>query len=616
VLIVPIGTNDVLRITYVDLDGENLPEPEIIYQVEKIGIGVGSAVIYLSEEPLGDVHLKIGSEKSGGIVLTERKSGSIFGDYEFLNSTTIRIIDPDVVNFFSDPSHNPYIVISYIRYPDMLGGLTGDTGLTGSTGDFDLELRSEFNRFVGINTSKIYKKLVNGDELYIYRLNYQIPDTINLKIMIDGITLKPYAEGMGPDDWDYKIDSLDEYNNIDNYEVILNTTTLTLGSVLGAYYLIGEGVLNVIVPGFREDITYVEYLTSVESNYIDASTRKIITDHSSGWYPLLFKYYVDYIKRGELGEQSPLQSNAFNFNEVFKFLKRKGMAISIFMDFVKQLLPATAIIRREGVVIKNSVYTRQKFTYKRGVSFNEDLNWMGDNGSEFKQEYIIETSNWLDGFSLSHYDVESDSGYLGPVYDMFNSSDITEKVFGDVDVPGNDLGIFDNIWLGFYYGGKYLFIAKKPLRNNISWNDIYNKGAVFGSGDYGPYNSGIDIIQNKIVEIDNPFSLYYNNLFFRVRLMTGGDSNPYLNFGGEWNSLMPNLINGVWDNYSLFDIGISSMGNYAGSWCQETDKNEDYPNKRLIRGIEYVDDGYSLSKNVEGLIGVWRPVLELIAPWE
>lgn len=608
VLIQPISVSDILRVTFVDgnTDNEIQLENDIIYQIAKITQGINSAIINLNEEPKGNVILKIGSEYSGGIILTERRFGSPFGDYEFLNPTRIRIINPDVVDFFIRDSNEPYILISYIREPTV--------------SDVKINLRNEYIIFTGLLTNKIYKKIINGSERYVYRLNYKIPESINLKFIIDGITLKPYQ---GDPNWDYKI------NEEDRREVILNTNTLTIGSVLSAYYLVDDDLFSVIIPGLNERTTFVDYLYAIESNYIEASTRKTITDHSTGWYPLLFRYYVEYIIRGLLGDDNPLKTKYTTFSETFKFLRRQGMAISVFMGFVRQLLPATAILRREGVTVRNSGYTKQKFTYKRGISFNNNINhnnidggYIGDAGSEFKVQYIPEISNWIDGFTLSHYNVENDSGYLGEITNLMGEEVLCDEIFGIDSHLGDSMG-FDGSWLGFYYKGKYLFIAKTPLRNNISWVDLYNSGVVFGVDGPGPYNSGINVSQNKSIIIKNPSS-EFNNLSFKVRLLKGASTNPIsgpqgnlINFNGEWDDLLPNLINGVWDSYSSSDLGVSSIPSGHSSWTQET-FNTDICSEgcRLSRGVESLEDGYSFPMNNSDQYVAWRPVLELIEPWD
>ncbi len=51
---------------------------------------------------------------------------------------------------------------------------------------------------------------------------------------------------------------------------------------------------------------------------------------------------------------------------------------------MNQLESATIILRKGGVMVRNTDYTKQKFSYRRGVSFVPVLNYLGDDGSEFK----------------------------------------------------------------------------------------------------------------------------------------------------------------------------------------------------------------------------------------
>ena len=41
------------------------------------------------------------------------------------------------------------------------------------------------------------------------------------------------------------------------------------------------------------------------------------------------------------------------------------------------------------------------------------------------------------------------------------------------------------VWMKFAWNGKILFVPLKPLRRSISWNQIYNAGCVYGTGDQG-----------------------------------------------------------------------------------------------------------------------------------
>ena len=168
-------------------------------------------------------------------------------------------------------------------------------------------------------------------------------------------------------------------------------------------------------------------------------------------------------------------------------------------------------------------------------------------------------------------------------------------------------------WLKFSYLGKTEFIAKKPFRNSISWNDINAVNAVFG-------NRTIEIYGKK----------------YKVRLIKGktegrqSDSSSYkgdITKGSEWNKLMLPIHKNAPSNWEYKDnvnsptenwnVGYTdgalfthySAGNGPYSWCQEYGVNT---GSRLIRGGGSVSySGYFTPSFNNSSYG-WRPVLELV----
>lgn len=144
-------------------------------------------------------------------------------------------------------------------------------------------------------------------------------------------------------------------------------------------------------------------------------------------------------------------------------------------------------------------------------------------------------------------------------------------------------------WLKWMKAGKLMYVARKPQRHTISWDNINAVGAVFGTKTV--------VIQGKT---------------YKVRLLTGGDASPASGAGGEWNE----IIYGVhkdqepnWDNYTDADIVVTS-GDGRYSWCQETSASNS--SDRVHRGYSSVTDFRTApSSTVDGRFG-WRPVLELV----
>jgi hypothetical protein len=73
-------------------------------------------------------------------------------------------------------------------------------------------------------------------------------------------------------------------------------------------------------------------------------------------------------------------SNGYTFYNLYPFINKFN---AFFHRFIDQLLSATIILKKGGVLIRNTAYTKQKFTYRRGVSFIPQLNYLGDDGSMF-----------------------------------------------------------------------------------------------------------------------------------------------------------------------------------------------------------------------------------------
>lgn len=589
---------NIVQVTYLrateDVE-EFINELDVKYVVQKIIPDVSGTIITLPEIPKGEIQMTV-----NGIALTQGNT-AYSGDYMFIGENRIHLFNTALITYLS--SESPYVVISYLTYtPNENVDVEG------------FELRSESIRYFGVNTSKFYITEYNGLERFAYKLNYKVGDEKNVKILVDGLSIKPFNSENPDDPWDYKINKqngeLDE-----NYEIILNVNKIAVGTVITAYYLVGEDVLNLIIPGIDPKKPFFEFLDLLETKLIDVRLRKIITDYSTGWYPQLFKIYVDYLRRSELEEESPLISNGYIFNNTFNFLKKHGLSVSTFMGFAKQLLPATAIINKEGILVRNTIFTKQKHTYRRGVSFNSEIPvYWGDDGSYFKKEFVTEQHSWMDEYIIPEYDPETNSGYFGIITAAeFIDGDTLLNFIFEGEIPGDDLENSDEGWLKFYYEDKFLFISKKPLIKNISWDEIYDSGLVYGTNDFGPYNSGQGVLQDKKITI--------NGIEYIVRLIKGGKTNPTSVGGGEWDHLICriheddplNYNDKLWDSFTDADLGVN-IANGGATWCQEAYSEE--TNKRILRGdgsVELMTE--ELSSENANLYG-YRPVLELIEPWK
>lgn len=222
-----------------------------------------------------------------------------------------------------------------------------------------------------------------------------------------------------------------------------------------------------------------------------------------------------------------------------------------------------------------------------------------------------------------------DSG-PGPEYVV--AGDRINGFFGEVsandlidgDSLASDLGLTagtgfnsDAGWLKVIYQKAVLFVAKRPFRYDLSWEDIYNVGAV-GPLAEAP-NGSVD--QDAEIEIDGNT--------YKIRLLKGGEDDTEDDKEGaygqnEWNTIMYSLIacredghlgakvGQLWANYSNDDLGIGGQSDPDGRrcWCQETDPNDS--DRRVYRGAFHVSDFDTVSATSSNALYGWRPVLQLI----
>lgn len=355
---------DVIQASLISTGGTAVSGITVDYVVTRVKAKLSGTYVPLPSFPRGDVQLTI-----NGIALT-KGTPQFVADYILdpansdASGATNQIIiqNPDVIAYLNE---NPDVQISYV---DVIGSN-------------DINLRSEVVRIDSFNTSKIYFN--DSANKYVYKLNYKINNASEVKFLVDGIALEPIT--------DYNI-------NVQNpYEIFL-PKGLRYGTVISAYYLVGgSGAFNPVVNdvfglGDISQLSFLEFIELIQRKMINARNRKIVTDFKGGWYPSLLRLYETYLERALLPDDNPLQSNGYTFQNLYPFLSKYN---AFFQRFVDQLLSATIIIRRGGLLIRNSVFTKQKHWYKRGVNVasgttgfdmrgNALVQYFGDDGSKFQ----------------------------------------------------------------------------------------------------------------------------------------------------------------------------------------------------------------------------------------
>jgi hypothetical protein len=254
--------------------------------------------------------------------------------------------------------------------------------------------------------------------------------------------------------------------------------------------------------------------------------------------------------------------------------------------------------------------------------------------------------------AAGNYDDTTDTGYMG----LVTSADLTDGPTLATDI-GLSAGIaFNNDagWLKFYVGAsadcnkdgvaKVLFIAKETIRNNLSWDDIYLAGAVYGTGDNGTASASTGIMATQDAQV------VYGGTTYKVRLLTGAATDPaaeaYNNQqcsddaggGSEWNDLLyrvhtdiPNCTDPTegmpggsettrhggpqdganWATYTDVELQTyySTAGDGTYSWCQEQGFDT---SRRVGRGYVGVAAFYTVGADASSAGNGFRPVLEVI----
>lgn len=325
---------DVIQATFVYSGGtHSLSGITVEYIVTRINANDKGTGIPLPENPAGDVQVTI-----NGIALTKGTpqfaADYIIGDYG-VDEKQLVIQNQDLIAYLRS---FPEVQVAFVKV----------------IGSDDILARTEILRVDSFNSNKLYFN--QSANKYVYRLNYKANSAKEIKVLIDGIALEPNR--------DYSI-------NVQNsYEVFL-PKGIKYGTVISVYYLVGGNavfqpvVKDVFGVGDISKLSFLEFMEMIQRRMINARNRKTIGDFEGGWYPSLYRIYAEYIRRSSLSEDNPLRSNGYSFQNLYSFLSKYN---AFFQRFVDQLLPATIILKKGGLMIRNSTFTKQKFMYRRGVN--------------------------------------------------------------------------------------------------------------------------------------------------------------------------------------------------------------------------------------------------------
>ena len=192
-------------------------------------------------------------------------------------------------------------------------------------------------------------------------------------------------------------------------------------------------------------------------------------------------------------------------------------------------------------------------------------------------------------------------------------------------------------WLHFELEGQTIMIPQLTLRYNLTWRDIYVRGAVYSdTTGHGPYPGGSGVNQNRYVTI--------GGTQYKVTLLKGANAeNVVHNYGhlwednhtdarnydpssthqSEWNKLMYRLAQdgghdlapnpashpyGIWEEWDNTQMGLTGNGGY--SWCQEKGTRTGHTNDlRVRRGGRGVSSVFCTPVARSHSGPGWRPAL-------
>ena len=360
------GTRDVITVTYLYDQLGSEAFKEVQYVVLKPDIIAAGVRLDMGVEPKGDVQLTI-----NGLSLTKR--------------TTLM----PSADFFIDPNDRTQIIV---QNSELISYLNAGAGILRIWMIYDgsipstAEKRSEAYRVDSIPSSRVEYNPI-GDQ-YSYQMDYAAFDVQSVKITINGISLESGV--------DFILDSFDKSKILCASGIVIN-----YGDIIGAYYIVSDGSYYPPMlppdPSFPpiSEMTFLEYLELINRRLVPVQIRKTISDGKTGYYPTVLRIYEEYLRRSFLPESHPLHSNGYTFAKVYPFIEKYN---AFFNRFITQLLPATIIPRKAGIMIRNTEFTRQKFMYRRGVNFDPSLQYLGDNGVKYIKKLPDCDCDWDDDF--------------------------------------------------------------------------------------------------------------------------------------------------------------------------------------------------------------------------
>jgi len=311
--------NDVVTVTYVVNNTTN----QVDYNIFKPTItSNGQTIITLPVEPSGDIQLVL-----NGYTLVNGKDFYINPNNRTqLILTNVNILTTDILS---------------VMYINELSGLN------------TIKYSDNYTVSNYYNDKLFYN---NYNNRYVFVSDYIIPNSANVKVILNGRTLVNNS--------DFTVNQSNKKQIIFDKKIKIN-----INDEINVFYLLNnsenQDCINLGID--INNIEFFEYVDKVYKNLINVRNRKIITNNRGGEYPTLSKIYDLYVKYNQ---------NNRTYNGLYSFVKNFD---NHFISFVDQLLPATTILRKSGLIVNNSILSKQKYKFIRGIN----------DGAEYLSESLV-----------------------------------------------------------------------------------------------------------------------------------------------------------------------------------------------------------------------------------
>lgn len=264
------------------------------------------------------------------------------------------------------------------------------------------------------------------------------------------------------------------------------------------------------------------------------------------------------------------------------------------------------------------------------LSTDEEYEWQGRHEGETygwsdwsslttfttADEFVNDPLNGEDGQSTIQYG-DNKKGFYGEVEtsDLISGDDLASEIGLSAGTAYND----NEPWLKFAYQGSVIYVAKKPYRYELSFEDIYEAGAAYGSGDTGnePHATWSELTwEGSPTETTQDAKVTIGGVDFDVRLLQGTDDefseSQDTTDHNEWNQLIYAVhededSEGWGVNYSDSDLCINDTCDGYRSWVQESPS--DGSDNRVNRGHSGVTASITGTSDYDGSGYGWRPAL-------